>query len=73
MRRFILGVVWVAVAGVAVADEPKADTKKAAVATALETFVGTGEIVTVAPEGRRKTPAGWCSTRTAPTRPSDRT
>jgi uncharacterized protein (TIGR03067 family) len=54
MRRFILGVVWVAVAGVAVADEPKADTKKAAVAKALETFAGTWEIATVQPEGATK-------------------
>jgi uncharacterized protein (TIGR03067 family) len=49
MRRFILGVVWVAVAGVAVADEPKTEAKKA-----LETFAGTWEIVAVAPEGATK-------------------
>jgi uncharacterized protein (TIGR03067 family) len=49
MRRFILGVVWVAVAAVAVADEPKADTKAVAVAKALETFAGTWEIASVTP------------------------
>jgi uncharacterized protein (TIGR03067 family) len=54
MRRFILGVVWVAVAGVAAADEPKAETKKAEVAKALETFVGSWEIAIVRPEGATK-------------------
>ena len=54
MRRFILGVVWVAVTGVAVADEPKAGAKKAAVAKALEAFAGTWEVVTVAPDGATK-------------------
>ena len=52
MRRFILGVVWVAVAGVAAADEPKAD--KPAVAKALDTFAGTWEVVAVQPDGATK-------------------
>ena len=44
-----------AVAGVAVADEPKARrAKKAAVAKALETFAGTWEIVAVTPDGATK-------------------
>ena len=54
MHRFILGVVWMAVVGVAVADEPKADAKKAAVAKALETFAGAWEIAAVQPEGATK-------------------
>jgi uncharacterized protein (TIGR03067 family) len=54
MRRFILGVVWVAVAGVAVADEPKAEARKAAVAKALESFTGAWEIATVHPKGATK-------------------
>jgi uncharacterized protein (TIGR03067 family) len=54
MRRFILGVLWVAIAGVTVADEPKAETRKAAVAKALETFSGTWEITTVQPDRATK-------------------
>jgi len=55
MKRFILGMVWMAFAGVGVADEPKADeAKKAAVAKSLETFSGTWEIVTVRPDGATK-------------------
>jgi uncharacterized protein (TIGR03067 family) len=54
MRRFIVGVVWVAVTGVTVADEPKAEAKKAAAAEALEAFTGTWEIVAVTPEGATK-------------------
>jgi uncharacterized protein (TIGR03067 family) len=55
MKRFILGMVWVALAGVGVADEPKVDeAKKAAVAKALETFTGTWEIVIVRPDGATK-------------------
>ena len=49
MRRFVLGMVWVAVAGIAVADEPKA-----AVAKALEAFTGTWEVATVRPDGATK-------------------
>jgi uncharacterized protein (TIGR03067 family) len=55
MKRFILGIVWLALAGVGAADEPKADeVKKAAVAKALETFTGTWEIVAVQPDGATK-------------------
>ena len=54
MRRVMLGVVWVAVAGVAVADEPKSEAKKAAVAPALESFTGTWEIAAVTPEAATK-------------------
>jgi uncharacterized protein (TIGR03067 family) len=55
MKRFIPGMVWLAFAGVGVADEPKADeVKRAAVAKALETFTGTWEIVTVQPDGATK-------------------
>ncbi len=55
MKRIILGMVWVAFAGVGGADQPKADeVKKAAVAKALETFTGTWEIVTVRPDGATK-------------------
>ena len=55
MTRFILGIVWLALAGVGAADEPKAgEVKKAAVAKALETFTGTWEIVAVRPEGATK-------------------
>lgn len=55
MKRFILGMVWFALAGVGVADEPKAvEAKKAAVTKALETFTGTWEIVTVQPAGATK-------------------
>ena len=55
MKRFILGIVWLALAGVGAADEPKAgEVKKAAVAKALETFTGTWEIVAVQPDGATK-------------------
>ena len=55
MTRFILGIVWLALAGVGAADEPKAgEVKKAAVAKALETFTGTWEIVAVQPDGATK-------------------
>jgi uncharacterized protein (TIGR03067 family) len=54
MRRFILGVVWLTVACVALADEPKAAANRAAIAKALETFAGTWEIVTVHPDGATK-------------------
>jgi len=55
MQRFILGMAWLAFAGVGVADEPKVDeAKKVAVAKALETFTGTWEIVIVRPDGATK-------------------
>ncbi|MFO0799656.1 MAG: TIGR03067 domain-containing protein [Gemmataceae bacterium] len=54
MSRFMLGVVCVAVATTVVADEPKADAKKAAVEKALEAFSGTWEVVTVTPDGATK-------------------
>ncbi len=54
MSQFIVVMVWVAVAGVAVADEPKAEAKKAAVSKALESFTGTWEVATVQPEGATK-------------------
>jgi uncharacterized protein (TIGR03067 family) len=55
MKRFILGVVWLAFAGAGVADEPKAvGVKKAAVAKALKAFTGTWEIATVRPDGATK-------------------
>ena len=55
MKRFILSIVWLALAGVGAADEPKAgEVKKAAVAKALETFTGTWEIVAVRPDGATK-------------------
>lgn len=57
MHRFILGVVWMAwmaVVGVAVADEPRAEANKPAVARALETFAGVWEIAAVQPEGATK-------------------
>ncbi len=54
MRRFILGVVWMAVACGAGADEPKAEGNKAAIAKALESFTGTWEIATVQPDGATK-------------------
>jgi uncharacterized protein (TIGR03067 family) len=56
MSKLLLVVTWLSgVEFLAVADEPKADeVKKAAVANALETFIGTWEIVTVKPEGATK-------------------
>jgi uncharacterized protein (TIGR03067 family) len=54
MHRFILGVVWMAFACVGVADEPKVESNKAAVAQALETFAGVWEITAVQPEGATK-------------------
>lgn len=54
MSRFILSMVCLAVAGVALADEPKADARKAAVEKALEEFTGTWEIVSVTPDGATK-------------------
>ena len=55
MRRHILGLAWLAFAGVGVADEPKADeVKRAAVAKALETLTGTWEIAAVQPDGATK-------------------
>lgn len=54
MKRFMLGMVGVAFAGVAAADEPKADARKTAVEKALETFTGTWEIVAVTPDGATK-------------------
>lgn len=54
MKRFIWGVVWVGVASAALADEPKADAKKAAVEKALAGFTGTWEIVAVTPDGATK-------------------
>ncbi len=54
MCRFILGVLWLAVASVAVADEPKAETNKAAVAKAMESFTGAWEIAAVHPDGATK-------------------
>jgi uncharacterized protein (TIGR03067 family) len=53
MRGFILGVLYLAVAGVAVAQTPNAESKKTAVA-ALETFADVWEIVTVQPVGAAK-------------------
>lgn len=54
MHRFNLGVVCMAVVGVAAADEPRAGVNKAAVAKALETFAGSWEIAAVQPEGATK-------------------
>jgi uncharacterized protein (TIGR03067 family) len=54
MSRFMLSVVCGVVAGVALADEPKADARKAAVEKAMEAFTGTWEIVTVSPDGATK-------------------
>ncbi|AWM37692.1 hypothetical protein GobsT_42960 [Gemmata obscuriglobus] len=54
MNRFVLSMVCGAVAGVVLADEPKADAKKAAVEKALKVFTGTWEIVTVTPDGATK-------------------
>ncbi len=54
MNRFVLSMVCAAVAGVTLADEPKADAKKAAVQKALEAFTGTWEIVAVLPDGATK-------------------
>ncbi len=49
MRCFVLAVMWVAVTGVTVADEPEAT-----VAKARETFTGTWEIAGVKPGGATK-------------------
>jgi uncharacterized protein (TIGR03067 family) len=56
MRCFIPGMVWVAVAGVVLADAPKAEEarRKEAVAQALEAFTGTWEIVAVTPDAATK-------------------
>jgi len=54
MNRFMLSVVCGAVAGVVIADEPKADAKKAAAEKALAAFTGTWEIVAVTPDGATK-------------------
>jgi uncharacterized protein (TIGR03067 family) len=55
MVRLILGTALLAgVGGVVMADEPKAETQRAAVAKALETFTGTWEIVAVKPDGATK-------------------
>jgi uncharacterized protein (TIGR03067 family) len=54
MDRFAISMVCLAIAGVALADEPKADAKKAAVEKALATFTGTWEIVAVTPDGATK-------------------
>lgn len=54
MKRFMLSMVCGAVAGVALADEPKADAKKAAVGKAMEAFAGTWEIHAVTPGGATK-------------------
>lgn len=45
---------WMFVVGVAVADEPRAEANKAAVAKALETFAGAWKIAAVQPEGATK-------------------
>lgn len=50
----MLSVVCGAAVSVALADEPKADAKKAAMAKALEAFAGTWEIVAVTPDGATK-------------------
>lgn len=54
MNRFMPSLVCVAVAGLALADEPKADVKKAAVEKAMEAFAGTWEVVSVTPDGATK-------------------
>lgn len=54
MNRIVSSVVCVAVAGAALADEPKSDAKRAAVEKALEAFTGTWEIVAVTPDGATK-------------------
>jgi uncharacterized protein (TIGR03067 family) len=55
MGRFILGLAWFASITLATAaDEPKAESKKEAVAKALELFAGTWEIATVKPDGATK-------------------
>jgi uncharacterized protein (TIGR03067 family) len=51
---FILGVLWATIAYVAVAEEPKAAAKNAAIAKALETFAGIWEIAGVQPDGATK-------------------
>ena len=55
MKRFIPGLVGLALTGIGAADEPKADgVKKATVGKALEEFTGTWEIVTGWPDGATK-------------------
>lgn len=54
MRRFIVGVLWLTVARMAVGDEPKAETDKVAVAKAMESFAGAWEIAAVQPDGATK-------------------
>ena len=52
MVRLVMGTALLAgVGGVVMADEQKVEDKKTAVATALETFTGTWEIVAVKPDG----------------------
>ena len=55
MVRLVLGTALLAgVGGVVMADEPKAEDKKTAVAKALEAFTGTWEVATVRPDGATK-------------------
>ena len=54
MRRFLLGVLWLAVASGAAADEARVEANQAAVAKALESFTGTWEIAAVQPDGATK-------------------
>ncbi len=56
MRRFILTVMWMVIACVALADGTKSEPAKSAdaVAMALEIFSGTWEIVVVQPDGATK-------------------
>jgi uncharacterized protein (TIGR03067 family) len=54
MRRLILTVVWITVACMAVANEPKAKSSTDPVAKGLSSFVGAWEIKKVQPEGATK-------------------
>lgn len=56
MRSLMLGAVWIVVACVVAAEEPKAEqvSTKEAVAKALESFAGTWEIANVQPDGATK-------------------
>jgi uncharacterized protein (TIGR03067 family) len=54
MHRFILSVVWLTIACVAIADEPKSEVNQAAIARALEKFTGTWAIANVQPDGATK-------------------
>jgi len=54
MRRFLLGVLWLAVASGAAAYEARVEANQAAVAKALESFTGTWEIAAVQPDGATK-------------------